>query len=113
MDGQHWVTLREHKNDTALTEQGSTHTWAIKGSDSTPVRHVRVKLTGVNSGSNHYLSLSGIEVYGAVVGVVLDPVAPQVAARQSRVAEVTSDPPPSTYTCVPRISVISPCVAIL
>ena len=36
-------------------------------------RHIRIQQTGRNaSGQTHYLSLSGLEVYGAVTGVCSD-----------------------------------------
>lgn len=69
-DGETWITLKEHKNDEALQDPGTTHTWKLDEvpDDAEGWRHVRLYMTGPNSsGSYHYLSLSGLEVYGTIV----------------------------------------------
>ncbi|KAK3576282.1 hypothetical protein CHS0354_036017 [Potamilus streckersoni] len=74
-DGQEWVTLCHHKDDTSLNEPGSTATWPIEVSkeDKQGWRHIRIQQAGKNaSGQTHYLSMSGFEVYGIVTGVCDD-----------------------------------------
>ena len=67
-----WVTLYTHTDDNSLNEPGSTHTWKFTPSEDEKQgwRHIRVQQMGKNSsGQTHYLSLSGLEVYGQVTGV--------------------------------------------
>ncbi|KAK2190392.1 hypothetical protein NP493_82g04009 [Ridgeia piscesae] len=74
-DGQTWVTLMNHTDDTSLNEPGSTATWPIESrpEESGGWRHIRLQQTGKNaSGQTHYLSLSGLEIYGTVTGVCDD-----------------------------------------
>lgn len=70
-DGATWTALTTHSNDTSLREPGSTGTWPVDPpADERGWRWFRLIMTGPNSsGSNSYLSLSGIELYGRVVGV--------------------------------------------
>ena len=48
----------------------STHTWHIHPpADGQGWRHIRIKQNGKNSsGQTHYLSLSGMEIYGEIRG---------------------------------------------
>ncbi|XP_045131786.1 E3 ubiquitin-protein ligase HECTD1-like isoform X6 [Portunus trituberculatus] len=74
-DGVSWTTLYTHVDDCSLNEPGSTHTWTIQPlpEEKTGWRHVRIQQTGKNaSGQTHYLSLSGLELYGIVTGVCED-----------------------------------------
>ncbi|KAG7160057.1 E3 ubiquitin-protein ligase HECTD1-like [Homarus americanus] len=74
-DGMTWTTLYTHVDDCSLNEPGSTHTWTIQppSEEKTGWRHVRIQQTGKNaSGQTHYLSLSGLELYGTVTGVCED-----------------------------------------
>ncbi|XP_028293111.1 E3 ubiquitin-protein ligase HECTD1 isoform X2 [Gouania willdenowi] len=74
-DGQSWMTLYTHVDDSSLNEPGSTATWPLDPSkeEKTGWRHVRIKQTGKNaSGQTHYLSLSGLELYGTVTAVCED-----------------------------------------
>ncbi|KAM4625799.1 E3 ubiquitin-protein ligase HECTD1 isoform 2-T2 [Polymixia lowei] len=74
-DGQSWTTLYTHVDDCSLNEPGSTATWPLDPSkeEKQGWRHIRVRQTGKNaSGQTHYLSLSGLELYGAVNGVCED-----------------------------------------
>ena len=53
----------------------STATWPIESrtEESAGWRHIRLQQTGKNaSGQTHYLSLSGLEIYGTVTGVCDD-----------------------------------------
>ncbi|KAH8244435.1 hypothetical protein KR026_009855 [Drosophila bipectinata] len=74
-DGIVWTTLSTHVDDKSLVEPGSTATWPIScpQDDSLRYRHIRIQQNGRNaSGQTHYLSLSGFEIYGRIVGVADD-----------------------------------------
>ncbi|XP_071454696.1 E3 ubiquitin-protein ligase HECTD1 isoform X6 [Hetaerina americana] len=100
-DGMNWTTLYTHADDCSLNEPGSTATWhfdpSIAAMPSTHThiqeteeiteqpppsqlppqqqgwRHIRIQQMGKNaSGQTHYLSLSGFEIYGTVLGVCED-----------------------------------------
>lgn len=71
-DGTSWVTLHSHEDDCTLNEPGSTATWPVdqQADETQGYRHIRIQQTGKNaSGQTHYLSLSGLELYGIVTGV--------------------------------------------
>ncbi|EDV98881.1 GH13561 [Drosophila grimshawi] len=74
-DSVNWTTLISHVDDKSLVEPGSTATWPIicNADDTKGYRHIRIQQNGRNaSGQTHYLSLSGFEIYGRVVGVCDD-----------------------------------------
>ncbi|KAF7704192.1 hypothetical protein HF521_021264 [Silurus meridionalis] len=74
-DGQNWMTFYTHVDDGSLNEPGSTATWPLDPSrdEKHGWRHIRIKQMGKNaSGQTHYLSLSGLEIYGTVTGVCED-----------------------------------------
>ncbi|XP_074662874.1 E3 ubiquitin-protein ligase HECTD1-like [Tubulanus polymorphus] len=74
-DGQTWLSLYNHVDDTSLNEPGSTASWPIEApsDEKQGWRHIRLQQTGKNaSGQTHYLSLSGFEIYGTVTGVCDD-----------------------------------------
>ncbi|XP_041710732.1 E3 ubiquitin-protein ligase HECTD1 isoform X4 [Coregonus clupeaformis] len=74
-DGQTWMSLYNHMEDCSLNEPGSTATWPLDPSkeEKQGWRHIRIKQMGKNaSGQTHYLSLSGLEIYGTVSGVCED-----------------------------------------
>uniref|UniRef100_K1RA79 E3 ubiquitin-protein ligase n=1 Tax=Magallana gigas TaxID=29159 RepID=K1RA79_MAGGI len=74
-DGINWVTLKTHKDDTSLNEPGSTATWPLTPPEDEKQgwRHIKIQQTGRNaSGQTHYLSVSGMEIYGTVNGVCDD-----------------------------------------
>uniref|UniRef100_A0A1A8MY49 E3 ubiquitin-protein ligase n=1 Tax=Nothobranchius pienaari TaxID=704102 RepID=A0A1A8MY49_9TELE len=74
-DGQNWSTLYTHIDDSSLNEPGSTATWPLDPSkdEKQGWRHIRIKQMGKNaSGQTHYLSLSGLELYGTVTSVCED-----------------------------------------
>lgn len=57
------------------TPRSSTATWPLDPSkeEKQGWRHIRIKQMGKNaSGQTHYLSLSGLELYGTVSGVCED-----------------------------------------
>uniref|UniRef100_A0A1I7WSM5 E3 ubiquitin-protein ligase n=1 Tax=Heterorhabditis bacteriophora TaxID=37862 RepID=A0A1I7WSM5_HETBA len=73
-DKQVWEVLVAHSDDTSLGDPGSTATWPIEDDRSKgPFRYLRIAQNGKNSsGQTYYLSLSGFEVYGEVVDVIVD-----------------------------------------
>lgn len=74
-DAVNWTTLITHVDDKSLSEPGSTATWPIvcPPDDTKGYRHIRIQQNGRNaSGQTHYLSLSGFEIYGRVIGVCDD-----------------------------------------
>ncbi|KAH9632321.1 hypothetical protein HF086_010246 [Spodoptera exigua] len=67
-DGVTWTTLLAHNDEQTLQEPGSTATWRIRA--DAPYRFLRIQQNGKNaSGQSHYLSLSGLEIYGKVLSV--------------------------------------------
>uniref|UniRef100_A0A915PQB4 E3 ubiquitin-protein ligase n=1 Tax=Setaria digitata TaxID=48799 RepID=A0A915PQB4_9BILA len=73
-NGRTWDVLVVHENDTSLNYPGSTATWPVVCSEGKgPYRYIRIAQNGKNaSNQNHYLSLSGFEIYGDIVDVVVD-----------------------------------------
>ena len=74
-DGLSWTTLFTHVDDCSLNEPGSTATWPLEPApgETQGWRHIRIQQMGKNaSGQTHYLSLSGLELYGTVTGVCQD-----------------------------------------
>ncbi|XP_046739535.1 E3 ubiquitin-protein ligase HECTD1 isoform X6 [Diprion similis] len=74
-DGINWITLYTHVDDCSLNEPGSTATWTLEppAEEVQGWRHLRLQQTGKNSsGQTHYLSMSGLEIYGEVTGVCED-----------------------------------------
>ena len=65
-----------HTDDSSLNEPGSTASWPLEPpEDSQGWRHVRLLQNGKNaSGQTHYLSLSGLEIYGVALEAVEDPI---------------------------------------
>ncbi|EPB74190.1 Sad1 / UNC-like protein [Ancylostoma ceylanicum] len=78
-DKQVWEVLVAHADDTSLGDPGSTATWPIEDDRTKgPFRYLRVAQNGKNSsGQTYYLSISGFEVYGEIVDVVVDGFTPQ------------------------------------
>eukprot|EP00730_Choanoeca_flexa_P004372 TRINITY_DN11674_c6_g1_i3.p1 TRINITY_DN11674_c6_g1~~TRINITY_DN11674_c6_g1_i3.p1 ORF type:complete len:1693 (+),score=518.61 TRINITY_DN11674_c6_g1_i3:500-5080(+) len=84
-NGKDWVTIREHRDDDSLNEPGDTHTWTLSVPEAKPYRHIRVIMTGPNaSGNYHYLSCSGFEVYGEIVGVSDKSFASSILREENR-----------------------------
>lgn len=74
-DGITWTTLYTHTDDTSLNEPGSTSSWPIEvaADEYHGWRHIRIQQCGKNaSGQTHYLSLSGLEIYGQITSVCDD-----------------------------------------
>ncbi|KHN87505.1 E3 ubiquitin-protein ligase HECTD1 [Toxocara canis] len=72
-NGRTWDVLLVHENDASLNDPGSTATWPLVCSEGKgPYRYLRIAQNGRNaSNQTYYLSLSGFEVYGNVVDVVV------------------------------------------
>ena len=71
LDGQApWTILRTHATDQSLPNAAySTASWdmdAAYAGDPTPVRFLKVRMTGQNSHGDNELCLSGREVYGTL-----------------------------------------------
>ena len=66
--GRNWTTISTHTDDTALSEPGSTLTWTLHPPHASDAyRYLRIQQCGKNaSAQTHYLSLSGLEIYGKV-----------------------------------------------
>ncbi|CAK1540512.1 unnamed protein product [Leptosia nina] len=87
-DGVTWSTLVSHTDEQALQEPGSTATWRVRA--DVPYRYMRIQQNGKNSsGQSHYLSLSGLEIYGKVTSV-FDTVPRQVGGPTCVSGAVTS-----------------------
>ncbi|KAK3734839.1 hypothetical protein QZH41_011760, partial [Actinostola sp. cb2023] len=71
-DGKNWITLYTHTDDNSLNEPGSTASWPLEPpEDEEGWRHFRLQQAGKNaSGQTHYLSLSGLEIYGTIHGAI-------------------------------------------
>jgi hypothetical protein len=69
-DEQDWHVLREHVQDENLHGKGGTFTWSVAGAADAhrPFRFMRILQTAENSNKHHYLALSGIELYGRLLG---------------------------------------------
>jgi hypothetical protein len=66
-DSLTWNTIKEHANDKTLQSAGQWGVWAL-GDDLDPegYSYLRIRQTGLNSGSHGHLALSGIKLYGAL-----------------------------------------------
>eukprot|EP01129_Flabellula_baltica_P017106 TRINITY_DN9380_c0_g1_i1.p1 TRINITY_DN9380_c0_g1~~TRINITY_DN9380_c0_g1_i1.p1 ORF type:complete len:466 (-),score=93.84 TRINITY_DN9380_c0_g1_i1:67-1464(-) len=69
-DGQTWVVLSRHKNDTYLQGNFSSKYWPIQSPDDEPFNQFRILQTGRNSSNRHFLVISGIEIYGEIWGSI-------------------------------------------
>lgn len=63
-DGDRWIELARHTNDSSLQGAFATHTWKISSDIQKPFRQFRILQTGHNSGNSNFLAISGIELYG-------------------------------------------------
>ena len=62
-DGSQWTTLRNHSNDSSLSNQkNSVAGWAVDS--QTAYQYLRVFQHGKNSIRNNYLMCNGLELYG-------------------------------------------------
>ena len=105
-DAMQWDVLSLHVNDTSLQKKGQPHTWPIPHNPHTQgkfYRFFRIHQTGPNSNNNHYLALSGVELYGwlqlgggAVRNVSSPPAIPSVPPRMpmSGPPSLPPGPPP-------------------
>eukprot|EP01084_Bolivina_argentea_P242609 406942_1 len=67
-DGNTWLILRTHRNDTSLDHRGAMATWEIKAKGA-KYKCFRIKQVGANSNNHYYLACSGFEIYGDVYQV--------------------------------------------
>ncbi|CAI5448918.1 unnamed protein product [Caenorhabditis angaria] len=69
-----WEVLHAHADDQSLGEPGSTATWHLSDiQKDKSYRYFRIAQNGRNSsGQTYYLSVSGFEIYGDVVDVVVE-----------------------------------------
>jgi hypothetical protein len=100
-DRKKWTTLRKHDNDKSLEDHGSTHTWRLESPGNTAYRHIRITQTGKNAGGSHYLSLSGFELYGTVVGAA-DTVGPPLPPSRASPFSFGAPPPHRSSGDAPR-----------
>lgn len=61
-DGNKWVTVKSHKNDSGLNGGYGIHTWKVTTDAS--YRHFKFLLTGTESNGSLYLMISAVELYG-------------------------------------------------
>eukprot|EP01083_Nonionella_stella_P254505 874454_1 len=83
-DGNQWTTIMEHKNEDKLKARGQIATWKIPSDDQTKKQQskhfyskFRIYMTGPNSNGQHYLALSGFELYGTLDALPTKPPSPQ------------------------------------
>ncbi|VDN30058.1 unnamed protein product, partial [Cylicostephanus goldi] len=97
-DKQVWEVLVAHTDDTSLGDPGSTATWPIEDDRTKgPFRYLRIAQNGKNSsGQTYYLSISGFEVYGEIVDVVIDGFAPHKDERGGCAFSKSKIPLPSS-----------------
>jgi len=64
LDGNKWVVIREHRNDTSLNTKSQPHTWRVEAEGY----YSKFRILQFDKNSNHhlYLALSGMEIYGDV-----------------------------------------------
>ena len=62
---------------------GTTASWPLVApEDPEGWRHIRLKLTGPNaSGQTHYMSVSGLEIYGDILGLADDELGKKEGGR--------------------------------
>ena len=65
-DGENWVVLREHSNDTSMgTSAWCEGHWEVNSpASNTSYRHFRILQTGKDSSGIDYLMCCGMELYG-------------------------------------------------
>ena len=107
-DGNSWDVLREHTNDQSLQKAGQTHTWPIIETPQTKgkcYRLFRLWQTGLNSNNNHYLALSGVELYGwmPLPGAANRSLPQQPPAMPPAPPRVSAGPPPLPMGAPPLV----------
>ena len=70
MDGNSWITLMNHENDSTLNKKGQAHTWNVPNCNEF-YRFFRIYLTGQNSNNHNYLACSGLELFGSAKGGII------------------------------------------
>jgi len=66
-----WENISEHKNDASLQAQGQTHTWLIPKplTGTKAFRCIRILQTAANSSGDHWIWISGFEIYGKLAKI--------------------------------------------
>jgi len=68
VDGQHWIVLKTHTNDTALQDNNQVVAWPILNANSERFRFCRVFQVGRSAQGNYgHLVCAGIEIFGTLV----------------------------------------------
>ena len=62
-DGNNWIIIKEHRNDTTFNTPKQSHTWTIQNCNQS-YRMFRIYMTDKNSHGYWYLSCHGFEIYG-------------------------------------------------
>jgi hypothetical protein len=65
-DDQTWTTLREHTNDTTLSDNKKVETFPLSA-NNVAFKFFRLIQTGKNSRGDNYLLLSGVELFGKII----------------------------------------------
>ena len=65
-DGTTWKIIREHTNDTTLTQATPTGYWAVDSATSA-YSYFRILQTGKNSSNSDPLMASSFEIYGELL----------------------------------------------
>ena len=61
-DGNEWVTLSTHTNDRTIENFGAIGCWGVTSNRA--LDSFRIRSTGPDKKGDHYLCLSGFEIYG-------------------------------------------------
>jgi hypothetical protein len=63
-----WDVLAAHHNDKSISQRCANAAWAVSSCRPEGYRRFRLLQTGANSHGNHYLMISGLELYGKLLG---------------------------------------------
>ena len=104
-DGETWVVLRQHSNDTALAATPmSVASWDVAphhagdGGAAAPLRYFtrfRVHMTGPNAYGSNYLMMAGLELYGLIQGGDAVRCLPAAGPHAAYAAQLLPAAPPS------------------
>merc|ERR1712113_60852 len=91
-DGTSWTLIMEHKNDEKLKARGQLATWKVPHTDNFYTKF-RIYMTGPNSNGQHYLALSGFEIYGTLDALPTKPPEPQETHKYAiiEISNATND----------------------
>ncbi|CAB3409028.1 unnamed protein product [Caenorhabditis bovis] len=101
-----WELIHAHKDDQSLGEPGSTATWHFADENRPAYRYIRLSQNGKNaSGHTYYISLSGFEIYGEIVDVVLEPLSPPGEKKEPTPSSSSSQAPSTSNAGVASANV--------